>query len=204
MRLDPSGARDVDGELGDHAARAARQQHDAVAEPDGLAHVVGDEEDRQALLAPEALDLVVQQVAGHRVERAEGLVHEHDVGALGERSSQLDPLTHAAGQLVGELALEALEVVLIAATFDQDVSLVFLDDGVFSLVKGQKTSGLEMKNFSPMYRALDDYDVKKLYVERESMERRGLKASDLLVEVEVLDRKELGERMAQQDVLLSF
>jgi len=101
-------------------------------------------------------------------------------------------------------ALEALEVVLIAATFDQDVSLVFLDDGVFSLVKGQKTSGLEMKNFSPMYRALDDYDVKKLYVERESMERRGLKASDLLVEVEVLDRKELGERMAQQDVLLSF
>jgi tRNA 2-thiouridine synthesizing protein C len=101
-------------------------------------------------------------------------------------------------------ALEALEVVLIAATFDQDVSLVFLDDGVFSLVKGQKTAGLEMKNFSLMYRALDDYDVNKLYVERESMESRGLKADDLLVEVEVLDRKELGERMEQQDVLLSF
>jgi tRNA 2-thiouridine synthesizing protein C len=101
-------------------------------------------------------------------------------------------------------ALEALEVVLIAATFDQDVSLVFLDDGVFSLVKGQKTAGLEMKNFSLMYRALDDYDVNKLYVERESMESRGLKANDLLVEVEVLDRKELSERMEQQDVLLSF
>jgi tRNA 2-thiouridine synthesizing protein C len=101
-------------------------------------------------------------------------------------------------------ALEALEVVLIAATFDQDVSLVFLDDGVFSLVKGQKTAGLEMKNFSLMYRALDDYDVNQLYVERESMESRGLKESDLLVEVEVLDRKELGERMEQQDVLLSF
>jgi tRNA 2-thiouridine synthesizing protein C len=91
-------------------------------------------------------------------------------------------------------ALEALEVVLIAATFDQDVSLVFLDDGVFS----------QMKNFSLMYRALDDYDVNKLYVERESMESRGLKANDLLVEVEVLDRKELSERMEQQDVLLSF
>ena len=101
-------------------------------------------------------------------------------------------------------ALEALEVVLIAATFDQDVSLVFLDDGVFSLVKGQKTAGLEMKNFSLMYRALDDYDVNQLYVERESMESRGLKESDLLVEVEILDRKELAERMEQQDVLLSF
>jgi sulfur relay (sulfurtransferase) DsrF/TusC family protein len=36
------------------------------------------------------------------------------------------------------------------------------------------------------------------------MESRGLKESDLLVEVEILDRKELAERMEQQDVLLSF
>ena len=36
-------------------------------------------------------------------------------------------------------SLESLEVVLITATFDQDVSLVFLDDGVYELVKGQNT-----------------------------------------------------------------
>ena len=36
-------------------------------------------------------------------------------------------------------ALESLEVVLITATFDQDVSLVFLDDGVYELLKGQNT-----------------------------------------------------------------
>jgi len=59
-------------------------------------------------------------------------------------------------------ALESLEVVLIAASFDQDVSLVFMDDGVYPLVKGQKTAGIEMKNFSPTFRALEDYDVNKL------------------------------------------
>ena len=32
-------------------------------------------------------------------------------------------------------ALESLEVVLIAATFDQDVSLVFVDDGVYNATK---------------------------------------------------------------------
>jgi tRNA 2-thiouridine synthesizing protein C len=69
-------------------------------------------------------------------------------------------------------ALESLEVVLIAATFDQDVSLVFLDDGVYELVKGQDTAGIGIKNHSKTYRALDGYDVEKLYVERESMEAR--------------------------------
>ena len=60
-------------------------------------------------------------------------------------------------------ALESLEVVLIGAAFEQDVSLVFMDDGVFQITKGQDTAGVEMKNFSPTYRALEMYDVEKLY-----------------------------------------
>jgi tRNA 2-thiouridine synthesizing protein C len=36
-------------------------------------------------------------------------------------------------------ALESLEVVLIGAAFEQDVSLAFIDDGVYQLKKGQKT-----------------------------------------------------------------
>jgi tRNA 2-thiouridine synthesizing protein C len=72
-------------------------------------------------------------------------------------------------------ALEALEVVLISAAFEQDVSLAFLDDGVYQLVKGQNTSAIGMKNFSPTYRALGDYEVTKLFVERESLDERGLR-----------------------------
>ena len=63
-------------------------------------------------------------------------------------------------------ALESLEVVLIAATFDQDVSLVFIDDGVYELAKGQQTKGIGIKNFSPNYRALEGYDIEKLYVDQ--------------------------------------
>ena len=43
----------------------------------------------------------------------------------------------------------------------------FVDDGVYQLKKGQQTKGIETKNFSPTYRALEDYDVEKLYVEQE-------------------------------------
>jgi len=104
-------------------------------------------------------------------------------------------------------ALESLEVVLIGAAFDQDVSLAFIDDGVYQLKKNQKTSvdsGIGMKDFSKTYRALEGYDVEKLYVDKKSMEERGLSVDDLLVDVEVLDEAQMTEMMEQQDVVLSF
>ena len=100
-------------------------------------------------------------------------------------------------------ALESLEVVLISAAFDQDVSLAFLDDGVYQLKKGQQTKGIETKNFSPTYRALDGYDIEKLYVEKEALEARGLNEDDLLVDVTVLSRAQMGELMEDMDVVIS-
>ena len=115
-------------------------------------------------------------------------------------------------------AWESLEVVLIGAAFDQDVSLAFLDDGVYQLVKGQDTAGVDMKNFSPTYQALGDYDVTKLYVEKESLEERGLTIEDLMPltyededddwaekdSIRVVSRAELADIMDGQDVLFSF
>jgi tRNA 2-thiouridine synthesizing protein C len=100
--------------------------------------------------------------------------------------------------------LESLEVVLIGAAFEQDVSLAFLGDGVYQLAKGQDTKGLEVKNFSPTFGALEDYDVTKLYVEEEALQARGLSAADLVVPVEVVDTRRMAEIMEDQDVILSF
>jgi tRNA 2-thiouridine synthesizing protein C len=101
-------------------------------------------------------------------------------------------------------ALESLEVVLIGAAFEQDVSLAFVGDGVFQLTKGQDTKTLEVKNFSPTFRALEDYDVTKLYVEAEALEARGLTVGDLVVPVEVVDAQRMAQIMEDQDVILSF
>jgi|TARA_B100001964_G_scaffold183531_1_gene203162 tRNA 2-thiouridine synthesizing protein C len=100
-------------------------------------------------------------------------------------------------------ALEILETVLISAAFDQDVSVVFMDDGVYQIKKGQDTKAINVKNFSPTYRALEGYDVEKLFVERESMEARGLEPDDFVVPVEVLSTEELGGLMDQQDVIIT-
>lgn len=100
-------------------------------------------------------------------------------------------------------ALECLEVVLISAAFEQDVSLVFMDDGVYQLKKNQDTTGIGMKNFSNTYRALDDYEIEKIYVEKESLEARGLTGDDLIIPVEILATEDLRELMAQQEVVIS-
>jgi len=101
-------------------------------------------------------------------------------------------------------AHESLEVVLIGAAFEQDVSLAFLGDGVYQLTKGQDTKSLEVKNFSPIFRALEDYDVTKLYVDQEALQVRGLSEADLVVSVEVVSAQRMAEIMDGQDVILSF
>tara|TARA_B100001250_G_C19705460_1_gene746726 strand:+ start:687 stop:1103 length:417 start_codon:yes stop_codon:yes gene_type:complete len=115
-------------------------------------------------------------------------------------------------------ALESLEVVLITAAFDQDVSLTFTDDGVYQLMKNQNTKGIGMKNFSSTYSALGDYEIKKVYIDKESLEERGLSVSDLqeLVwedededyaeksSINLVSRLELSEIMNNQDIVLSF
>jgi tRNA 2-thiouridine synthesizing protein C len=115
-------------------------------------------------------------------------------------------------------AWESLEVVLIGAAFDQEVSVMFMDDGVYQLTKGQDTSGIGMKNFSPTYRTLGDYEVKNVYVDADSLAARGLTQDDLVqiawedfdteeeVEniVEVIDAARVNELMEAADVVFSF
>lgn len=115
-------------------------------------------------------------------------------------------------------ALESLEVVLIGAAFEQDVALAFLDDGVFQLAEGQNSTAIGMKNFSKTYRALGDYEVRKLYVERESLDERGLSPADLMPivyedesedyaqkpSIHVIDRAEMTRLIGAADVVLSF
>ena len=115
-------------------------------------------------------------------------------------------------------ALEGLEVVLVGAAFEQDVSVAFLDDGVFQLLDGQDTADIGVKNFSRTYKALGDFEVRKVYVERESLAERGLDSSDLMQItyedenedgaekplIRLVDRRELAQIMSEQDVILSF
>ncbi|MGI9318076.1 MAG: sulfurtransferase complex subunit TusC [bacterium] len=115
-------------------------------------------------------------------------------------------------------AQEGLEVALIGAAFDQDVAMAYIDDGVFQLKTNQDTSEIGTKNFSATYRALGDYEVKRIYVEKESLEQRGLNQDDLMPLVyededddweekpliSLVSAAELRDIIDQSDVVLNF
>ncbi|HER26500.1 MAG TPA: sulfurtransferase TusC [Rhodospirillales bacterium] len=111
-------------------------------------------------------------------------------------------------------ALEVLEAVLISAAFEQHACIVFIDDGVYQIRKGQDTAAINMKNFSKTYGIIamekedadedEDMDmVWRIIVEKESIEARGLSADDFIVEVEVIASADLAEIMAEQEVVIS-
>lgn len=93
---------------------------------------------------------------------------------------------------------EGLEFILITGAYEQDLTLVFVGDGVYNLKKDQDTSELGIKGFVKTYRTLDDYDINKLYVDQKSMEERGLTVDDLIVDVQVKTSSEINAMMNEQ------
>ena len=109
-------------------------------------------------------------------------------------------------------ALEALDVMLAGAVFEQEVSAVFLDDGVYQLRRGQNPSVLQMKDFSKTFGALPDFDIMNLYVDEESIKQRGMTERDLIEvprdddsnAVTLISSSALSDLMERQDVILQF
>ena len=79
---------------------AVAHDHDVVAQLEGLGQVVGDEHHRLADLIVEAQDLVLHVAPDQRIEGAERLIEEHDLGIHGEGAGQPDSLLHPTGELI--------------------------------------------------------------------------------------------------------
>ena len=106
-----------------HADAADRRRYSVLTRPGELENSTVRSDRRTAsrtlcvtktIVRPELgvdpLDLVVHGVTRHRVERGERLVHQHDVGLLGEHASQRGALPHATRQLVRTTVLTTTEM----------------------------------------------------------------------------------------------
>jgi tRNA 2-thiouridine synthesizing protein C len=98
---------------------------------------------------------------------------------------------------------EMLDIIMIAAVFDQEIRLVFLDDGVYQLKKGQNPERSKLKHTAPIFQALELYDVNKLFVEQESLEARGMDENDLFLDVTVMSREGIAELLADDAIFFN-
>lgn len=103
------------------------------------------------------------------------------------------------------IAREALDTALAAAIYDQDLSLLFMDDGVFQLLKDQDSSDIVQKRISANLQALPLYGVEKIFVHCESLEMRKITTNDLVLEeIQLLNNEQVSQLISEQDQILSF
>jgi len=101
-------------------------------------------------------------------------------------------------------AKDSLDLALASAVFDQEVTLLFMGDGVFQLLQSQAPDAIHQKSLAATLGALALYGIEKCYASREALEQRGLQESQLVVPCQLLDNHELTALFEQQDALFNF
>ncbi|HSC76116.1 MAG TPA: sulfurtransferase complex subunit TusC [Pseudomonadales bacterium] len=76
---------------------------------------------------------------------------------------------------------ETLDAALAAAAFEQQVKLLFTDDGVWQLLADQQPDTISSKDTSKMLQALEYYDISDVFVDEISLQERGISATQLSI-----------------------
>ncbi len=101
-------------------------------------------------------------------------------------------------------ARDALDTALTTAVFEQPVSMLFLDDGVYQLLQAQQPAAIQQKNLGATLSALPMYDIDQLYACDKALQNRGLQPEDCLLPVQRLDSNGIAELIRTHDVVMSF
>ena len=101
-------------------------------------------------------------------------------------------------------AKASLDMVLSAAVFDQQVNYVFMDDGVQQLRRGQEPAAINARNLSAAFSALPLYDVSNIFVDADSLQRRGLTQDQLLIDTILCDTDKIAELIRHSDVVFNL
>lgn len=103
-----------------------------------------------------------------------------------------------------ESAQEQLDALLVCATFGQEVSVLFQDDGVWQLQPHQSGDAIGKRTLAAQLQILPLYDIQRLYVDTASLKERGLDTENLLLPVQALDATALQALVAAQDLVVRF
>ena len=99
---------------------------------------------------------------------------------------------------------EALDLALLSASFEQDVCLIFVDEGVLHLMAEQQPEIAGAKDYIATFGALELYEIDTVLACQSSLERFGLADSELTISVEMVTSKNISEQLQLADEVLVF
>ena len=102
------------------------------------------------------------------------------------------------------LGRAAYDLALAAAAFEQPVSMLFMDDGIWHLLPDQKPAAISAKSISSTLDSLPLYDIEIVYADARSTEARGLTGGELRGGVALIAPSKLGDFIEGFDTVVSF
>ncbi|MFA5679621.1 MAG: sulfurtransferase complex subunit TusC [Pseudomonas sp.] len=101
-------------------------------------------------------------------------------------------------------AREALDVVLSAAAFEVPCGILFMDDGVFQLLKGQDAAQIGQKSLAANLQALPLYGVEDILVCQHSLGERGLQANQCMLDARAMNNAEIATLLEHYDQIVTL
>ncbi len=99
---------------------------------------------------------------------------------------------------------EGFRAMMGVAVFELELCVIFLDDGVYTLVKGQNPAALDMKPLGDGFPTLAEVGIREFYVHDQSLAERGLAPEDLVVPARVVGGAEIEKILAASTAVLPF
>lgn len=101
-------------------------------------------------------------------------------------------------------ARDAIDFILTASAYDQEIRVLFIEDGIFQLLSQQKPTQDKQKRIASLISAFEMYDIEHVYFDRVSANERNLEEQQLLDCAKPADQKDIAELINLADTVLSF
>lgn len=100
---------------------------------------------------------------------------------------------------------EGLDLILSASLTIQNISIFFIGDGIFQLIKNQKPEYILSRNYTPAFCILPLYGINKFYFCSDSLIERGIFEKDIfLLDIQVLSKNILQRKLDKCDGIINF
>ena len=102
------------------------------------------------------------------------------------------------------LPAAALDILLTAAAFEQELTLLFMGEGVLHLLSEQNATASGMRNISKALTSLELYDVEQIFIEEGALNSRQLENEKLVLQLDTLSLSQIAESIEKADQVFNF
>lgn len=105
-----------------------------------------------------------------------------------------------------ESGKSGLDVLLSFSMFTNNIGVFFVSDGIYQILSSQNPKKYSFKNHTVIYKLLDFYDIKEVYLCKEDLKRRGISYNNdiFIIPVKIVSIESIRINLLSYDAILNF